>query len=73
MILNSQEIHALTGYARPCKQIEALKTMGVGFKEYDGRPIVLPLEDASKLLQHSDTKTTADQYFNRPTKLKAVR
>lgn len=41
MILNSQEIHALTGYARPCKQIEALKTMGVGFKEYDGRPIVL--------------------------------
>ena len=31
------------------------------------------LEDASKLLQHSDKKTTADFYFNRPTKLKAVR
>lgn len=31
------------------------------------------VEDAAKLLQHSSTKVTADHYFNRPTKLKAVR
>lgn len=31
------------------------------------------VEDASKLLQHSNTKVTSDHYFNRPTKLKAVR
>jgi integrase len=31
------------------------------------------VEDAQKLLQHSSAKVTADHYFNRPTKLKAVR
>jgi hypothetical protein len=41
MILSNQELHALTDYARPCKQIEALKAMGIAHKVYDGRPIVL--------------------------------
>jgi hypothetical protein len=31
------------------------------------------VEDAQKLLQHSSSKVTSDHYFNRPTKLKAVR
>lgn len=31
------------------------------------------VEDAAKLLQHSSTKVTADHYFSKPTRLKAVR
>jgi hypothetical protein len=31
------------------------------------------VEEASRLLQHSGTKITEDHYFNKPTKLKAVR
>lgn len=31
------------------------------------------VEDAAKLLQHSDTKTTSDHYYQQPAKLRAVR
>lgn len=31
------------------------------------------VEDAAKLLQHSSQKTTADHYYNKPAKLRAVR
>ena len=30
-------------------------------------------EDAAKLLQHSDMKTTTDHYYSQPAKLRAVR
>jgi GrpB-like predicted nucleotidyltransferase (UPF0157 family) len=63
--------------AAAAKEFPALKGQIAGLYNRDMRKVAAnkagSLEDASKLLQHSDLRVTAGHYYNQPTKLKAVR
>lgn len=54
MLLSIDDIVNLTGFQRPKKQIEALKSMGIRhWVRPNGRPVV----DDSALKEHNDSST----------------